>query len=493
MVGNINYDSGSDTITINGGGYDDVAEVRFSGNRVYVDLVAEESNGETDHYDDDWRISDVQWVVFNGFAGDDTLTVTVEALNSGVSVSSIGLGFLGGEDDDQLFQHGGGIGTIAEGGSGNDRLEGSRFADWLMGDSGGDVYVFAGSSLGDDFIASEPANADSDTLDFSNFGQAVDVNLSKWYGELDEYAVDSAALQLAIFDSTAIENVIGTAYGDHISGNSRDNSLEGRGGNDTYHFAGGNHGFDTIVEAANLNTDTLDFTNLPASTLGIGVNVNLAVASPQYAVNSPHARLLLSNAAAIENVFGTPFEDTIVGNSRDNYLYGGYEDDDITGGEGNDKLEGSKGDDIYHFAGKGLGIDEIIEEAKTGNDGLRFTGMLAGVTIDLNQFGSSYAVNSKDLKLKLANDTAIERVWGTDFNDIIIGNSRNNRLMGRGGNDSIIGSDGADYIHGGDEQDWLLTDALDEVYGGEGPDTIDYMWEPWYSNPDPTRYKDWGV
>ena len=66
---------------------------------------------------------------------------------------------------------------------------------------------------------------------------------------------------------------------------------------------------------------------------------------------------------------------------------GGGDDDTLEGRGGNDILEGEAGSDIYEFSGTNLGTDDIDEAANSDNDGLRFGGMSAGVTVDISKAG----------------------------------------------------------------------------------------------------------
>ena len=72
----------------------------------------------------------------------------------------------------------------------------------------------------------------------------------------------------------------------------------GGSGNDLYKFLGEQLGADTVQEAANVDTDTLDFNGLAGS-----ANVNLA-ATTQQIVNSTHLRLTISSNTGIENASG---------------------------------------------------------------------------------------------------------------------------------------------------------------------------------------------
>lgn len=400
-------------LTIAGAGYDDIAQVRFEGDRVYADLTTQKSGGGTDHRDTDKRISDVEKIEFNGFEGNDTLTVFVNALNSGVTLANVSLEFHGGPNDDRLIdQVLGGVKTMAWGDAGQDILFGSRFDDVLEGGAG-------------------------------------------------------------------------------------DDELHGGGGSDRYVFTGLGLGEDGILdEATNSDADTLDFTNYE-----VGVNVNLAAqfdthSTTPYAVDSANLRLKIVGNATLENALGTAFHDVLAGNSRDNWLSGGSDADDLAGAGGNDTLDGGAGNDSYYFAGTNLGTDTINEAAAADVDTLNFVGLGSGLALDLTKYGSSYAVNSVDLKLKLSNSTAIENVYGTMYADTLIGNSRNNTLWGLDGDDSINGAAGADYLYGGNHDDHLYTDALDQAFGEAGSDWFDKYAEAnliYRVNPQPSRYRDWGA
>src|SRR5262249_34689611 len=129
------------------------------------------------------------------------------------------------------------------------------------------------------------------------------------------------------------------AGNDIIQGNSRDNRLDGRAGSDTYIFAGSALGTDTVVEAANADSDTLNFLSLDGS-----VDINLA-RTDLWDVSAGILRLRLTSDTGIENVFGSRFNDVIRGNSRDNMLAGAEGNDRLKGREGMDTLFGDQGDD----------------------------------------------------------------------------------------------------------------------------------------------------
>src|SRR5262249_48709967 len=144
--------------------------------------------------------------------------------------------------------------------------------------------------------------------------------------------------------------------------------------------------------------------------------------------------------------------DVLLGGGGQDSLSGGGGDDVLEGGGGNDLLDGGAGNDTYRFAGLGLGSDTIVEAANADDDQLDFSDLgppgggipatAPGVTIDLSSTGLQTVYQqgpTAQLQLTLSNATAIERVWGSAFSDVIKGNSRDNDLYGFKGNDSLFG------------------------------------------------------
>ncbi len=117
---------------------------------------------------------------------------------------------------------------------GPDVIEGGAGDDVMYGQFDDDRYVFSGLDLGNDQVIEEGDNEDCpndlrDTLDFTNFGAPVIVDLWQPYEQI--IALDQ--LHLTLHNATAFEDVIGSAFADEIQGNTRMNHLDGRVGNDT--------------------------------------------------------------------------------------------------------------------------------------------------------------------------------------------------------------------------------------------------------------------
>lgn len=365
--------------------------------------------------------------------------------------------------------------------TGNSRMNvinGAAGDDSLAGGANSDLYGYEGTDLGSDVIT-EAANADGDSLIFSDFGAGVTIDLSSNAAQMI-----GGNTTITLSNGTAIESVDGSAFADNITGNSRENFLKGNGdndtlaggsGNDVYEFEGTGLGSDTITEAANADSDTLDFSGLS----GGGVPLNLGSTSPQ---TLPGVQITLSDATSIENAIGTSFGDAITGNTRNNLLDGGGGGDVLTGlagndtllggdagdvlegGAGDDSLNGGAGEDNYNFVGSTLGADTVTEvSAVDDDDTLIFTNFNHAVTIDISS-ASQQNIDSggTNLQLTLTNPIEIDQVNGSAFADSITGNAMGNGLDGNAGADTIVGGGGDDRIDGG-----IGDDSLD---GGTGDD-----------------------
>ena len=144
-------------------------------------------------------------------------------------------------------------------------------------------------------------------------------------------------------------------------------------------------------------------------------------------------------------------------------LAGSAWDDTLLGGAGNDYLSGGAGDD--HLDG-GAGLDYADFRDTVGG----------GVSIKLNQGTAWGNFSGRDTLVN------IENIWGSIYNDKIVGTNDRNILIGGGGHDNIeawggddviYGGWGHDVLNGGDGDDYLHGDHFDDIYtGGAGADTF---------------------
>ena len=121
------------------------------------------------------------------------------------------------------------------GGSGNDTLDGGPGADTLIGGPG------------------------MDTADYSASAAAVSVNLLTGLGSGGDAQGDILG---------GIENIVGSAFNDTLTGDNGGNALDGRSGNDTLN---GGAGSDTLTGGAGADTFVFDLTALTPAQPGSGV------------------------------------------------------------------------------------------------------------------------------------------------------------------------------------------------------------------------------
>jgi Ca2+-binding RTX toxin-like protein len=154
---------------------------------------------------------------------------------------------------------------------------------------------------------------------------------------------------------------------------------------------------------------------------------------------------------------GTPGNDTLLGTAGDDTINGGAGHDYLRAGGGNDHLSGDDGDD---YLDGGLGDDVI--DGGNGIDRAAFHTSPVGVHVDLNIQGVAQNTGQ-------GNDTliGIENLSGTQFDDILIGNSGDNWIWGEGGNDVINAGGGNDLVEVGP--------GNATADGGAGNDTLSLL------------------
>lgn len=148
-------------------------------------------------------------------------------------------------------------------------------------------------------------------------------------------------------------------------------------------------------------------------------------------VNSNSTFIALSTMLSGDDILvGSPFDDYLIG-------YGG--NDNITAGQGFNNIDGGAGFDTISYANAAV-----------------------GVTVDLSLTTSQSTGWSSDRLI------SIERIVGSDFNDVLTGSIGSDELIGGAGNDQLSGGSGNDILNGGVGNDVML--------GGAGDDSIyDFM------------------
>jgi Ca2+-binding RTX toxin-like protein len=246
----------------------------------------------------------------------------------------------------------------------------------------------------------------------------------------------------------------GTDKSETINGNDNHNLMRGYGGDDRmFGFAGddlliGGTGADFMDGGTGI-FDTLGYMDS-----SVGVTVNLALGFGRFGTAEG------DTFVNMDDIIGSPHDDTLTGNDGSNRLMGELGNDVLTGGLGADQLFG------------GDGGDPPPTQAD-GRDTAVYSDSAAGVTVNL--------ANGRGFGGTAEGDTllSIENLVGSAFNDNLIGNDVDNAFSGGAGDDLLKGAGGADFLVGDSGSDTLKGGGgADLLVGGAGIDTASYTDSP---------------
>jgi serralysin len=136
-------------------------------------------------------------------------------------------------------------------------------------------------------------------------------------------------------------------------------------------------------------------------------------------------------------LYGLNEGDTLYGENGNDILHGGDSDDTMFGGPGSDTMIGGPGDDVYIVDHAGNWIvpgDQITETAGQGDDTVRTSvswTLAAGADVET-------------LRIHDVTSTAAINLTGNETGNAVIGNDGNNVLNGGAGNDFLTGVLGQD-------------------------------------------------
>ena len=326
-------------------------------------------------------------------------TINLQTSNTQIGHDIVTISGLGG--DDLLVGHAGAI--ILNGGAGNDYLDGGAGNDTLNGGSGNDTLD---GGTGNDTLNGGSGNdtldggTGNDTLDGGsgndtlNGGDGDDTaSYANGFGvEVDLRMITAQTLNPSFSQRDtliSIENLTGSAYNDHLIGNSGANVLIGGDGDDTLN---GGAGSDTLDGG-----DGNDTVSYVGHSTGVSATMLFRIQNAQ----------LEDELRNIENITGSAHDDFLTGGAGGNTLNGRAGADALRGLDGDDELNGGSGDDILSG---GDGDDTL-----NGGDGDDI----------LYDNSSSYGDGG--------NDT----LNGGSGNDTLDGGTGNDTLTGGGGNDTF--------------------------------------------------------
>ncbi|ACU89968.1 cadherin-like domain-containing protein [Desulfomicrobium baculatum] len=463
---------------------DDIASYENAASGVNVDLriqnvngLTQQGNGEEDG-DELWYMDGLYGSAFN-----DTLTGRDTDDPDYMSIHNL----LQGRGGDDILSGLAGNDTL-DGGTGNDTADYSTSGSGVhvvltiqdgvtaqsgTGDAAGDVLIgienVIGSSYDDTLIGDSNANvlsglggADSidggggiDTVDYSASTAGVHIDLSRQdgltaqSGGADGNHADGDILR-------NIQNVIGSSYNDTLTGDIGNNVLSGLGGADSINGGGAINTVDYSASTAGVHIDLSRQDGLTAQSGGADGN---------------HADGdILQN---IQNVIGSSYNDTLIGDGNANVLSGLGGADSIVGGDGIDTVD-------YRASNEAVTMDLRYGTCKGGDaEGDSLTGIE-------NVFGSNFndtitGSNGSNYLFGMDGNDSLAAAYGDDTLDggagndtlrgardknLLLGGDGNDSLYGQGNNDTLDGEDGSDLLDGGTGADSLI--------GGDGIDTVDY-------------------
>jgi Ca2+-binding RTX toxin-like protein len=371
------------------------------------------------------------------------------------------------------------------GGAGDDWLRGDRGNDYLAGDEGNDRLD---GHQGDDELSGGEGN---DLL----MGQAGDDLLRG--GEGDDWLKGQAGSDRLeggggnddLRGGGGDDVLLGDGGDDRLSGNAGHDELHGGDGDDLLSGSDGNNvlagdaGDDRLRGGP--GRDTADYSAEPG-----GVSVYLLAAT---AADSSGGTDVLSG---IEDISGSAYDDTLVGNRRANRLYGLGGNDLLRGAGGGDVLVGGQDEDTVLGD---TGADLIVWNEGDGDDMVDGGAGMDRLRVDARAPGDQHlAVQAQQHRIQLSRTSAagftldadaVERLdlscWDGD-DQVTVGPLVGAALAGLradlgGGNDTldgvsstvwmiVLGGAGDDVFRGGG--------GSDRFYGGEGQDTADYSQAP---------------
>jgi Ca2+-binding RTX toxin-like protein len=408
------------------GSDDDNSFMGFAGS----DAITGGNGNDEVRYDTDWLMGGTFAVIVDlasgmttdGFGDTDTLS-SIEIVRG----SKFGDTFTGSGADETF-----------RGMAGNDTMDGGSGSDWVSyqfeifglelsqtlsavtvnlgagmatdgfgdADTLSNIENVAGGTLGDTLTGDASNNifrgmAGNDTIDGGAGANTADYSRDKGYGD-SVFLNGGNAVVVNLGTGTAtdgfgntdtltnIQNIIGTAFGDTITGDGNGNALDGGDGNDSL---SGSLGFDSIT--GGLGNDTI----------GGGDQGDL--------LSGGDGNDLINGGMGLDTIDGGIGNDTINSGVGNDSVTGGTGFDELHGFDGNDTLGGGDqgdlmfgelGDDVLNG---GMGLDTI--DGGAGNDTI--TGGLGGDSLTGGADADTFAFNTP---ITDGIDTITDFLSGTD-------------------------------------------------------------------------------
>ncbi|MDQ3940861.1 MAG: hypothetical protein M3238_05885 [Actinomycetota bacterium] len=363
----------------------------------------------------------------------------------------------------------------------DDNITGDDGANRLNGEYGKDIVNGRG---GPDLVAGGP---DDDQLDG---GEGIDTVSFEWQVIVNLAARAATGEGSDVLDG--LENVTASYGSDILIGDGGPNVLDGGRGRDKLRGLDGDdrllggpletiEGRPITAErdelVGGLGNDVLngawgrDLADFGTSSTGVVADLTSGTATGEGTDSLVH----------MENLAGSGYDDTLIGDDERNGL---------RGRPGNDILRGSAGDDLLDG-----GINDDRIDGGDGIDTLNLKRAVTAITVDLLA-GTATGEGSDSISFVenmngsihadvLTGDTGVNTIIGNSGRDTIHGGAGNDVLNGMAGDDTIFGGDGDDEMFDFEGFDRVSGEAGDDYFrtgidddhfdGGPGIDTADFV------------------
>ncbi|MDO7834268.1 calcium-binding protein [Sphingobium sp. HBC34] len=396
--------------------------------------------------------------IIDGGQGNDTVdyrkaaagvTVSLLAGTGGAGDSLANVENVTGSAFDDILTGDFGINRI-DGGTGADTMTGGAGDDTYYVDDAGDVVIENDGEGYDNIFASASVDASGNFVDYIYLTGSANANVTgnglnniiranagdnvlNGGAGIDQLSYSIATSGVTISLAAAgpqatggsgtdtvsnFENIEGSLYSDHLTGDAGNNVIDGWHGGDTMAGLGGDdiflvdHVLDNVVEVPGQGYDTI-------------------YSAVSYSLEGRDVEMLVLSGSGALNATGNASANTLIGNDDANML---------DGKGGADLLVGEGGDDAYVVDGAGT---RVIETAGEGYDSVR-------TSVDLNLSGQSIeAVRMLGTARVLVGGNVDSRIVGNDGVNLILAGAGDDRVFGGAGDDRIEGGAGRDYLDGG--------------------------------------------
>lgn len=222
---------------------------------------------------------------------------------------------------------------------------------------------------------------------YTNF-EGIDVKINTWYKNKNiiHYNAEYTEGQAFIGFGTQIENLIGSAHDDVLTGNKADNNIQGGAGDDVIKGGEGNDyldgGLGNDILAGEAGNDVYLVDSLLDKVIeefNQGTDTVLSLVDYTLTNNVENLQLLGTTAS---KATGNALDNILTANNIGNILEGGDGNDRLIGGLGADTLTGGNGKDVFVFNTLLNGSVDTITDFNITDDMIALSKAIFNVTAD---------------------------------------------------------------------------------------------------------------